>query len=146
MTLHYAVDDATIERLWNKFDHKESHWKHLEAASFPHFQRLFRSSPLVIELPFGYVRLESVDVGAYCIAHAAFWDRSVLRNLPKLLEIASLLHTLYSVNYVYAPIPKDNRSLKHLLAMLGFSYRCPVTQVGPDGDHIGELWRLPVGG
>ncbi len=144
MTMHWAMTDADILRIWNMFGHKDSIWKRLEAPTIEDFTKVIHESVVVLELDFGYIRVEQMLKGYFALVHGAFWNTDVVRHRDGLLKAAKILQDEFDLICIDVPIPVGIRSLHKLVQSLGFQFLKPCMQTGPASTVPGEIWRLWV--
>lgn len=144
MIVHGFVSNELVERLWNRLPKGNKEWTKTDGASFEAFSNELRSSPIVIELDFGYIRVERFIYGYEAVVHGAFWNKDVFKKKEEVLKVARRIKKLCKVKRIKVLIPEGSRSLQRLLAILGLEhagYGFMLRNVA--GKQIpGDLWIL----
>lgn len=144
MIVHGFISNELIERLWNNIPKGNKEWMKGDGASFAAFENELRSSPIVIELDFGYIRVERFIYGYEAVVHGAFWNKDVFKKKDEVLDAANRIKELCKAKRIKVLIPERSRSLRRLLGGLGLEqsgYGFMARNI--EGKQIpGDLWIL----
>ena len=119
MIVHGYVGPELVERLWSKLPSGNAEWMKSDGSSFEAFDNVIRNSPIVIELDFGYIRVERFIYGYEAVVHGAFWSKDLFKKKDELLEAADRIKQLCKAKRIKVLIPERHRSLQRFLDGLG---------------------------
>lgn len=148
MTVHGFISDELIERLWTKLPIGNAEWAKSDGASFEAFSNALKSSPIVIELDFGYIRVERFIYGYEAVVHGAFWSKDAFKNKDEILAAANRIKELCKAKRLKVLIPARHKSLQRFLSGLGLEhlgYGFMTRDI--EGKQVsGDLWVLRMEG
>jgi hypothetical protein len=112
-----SVTPEEVERLYEKVE-----W--LPAYSGPdnasRFRRLLHAAWMVLELPFGIIRITDYKAGLSVQAHGIFWSKEVFRGTDALVDMTKLVMGLFEVKSVEIAVPSGSRGLARLMERLPY--------------------------
>ena len=120
--VHQHATEALAHELWEKLPHTGAFWGDYDGTSREDFVRLLAQSVLLIELPFGLLRVDSYTPGGDAHIHGVFWSKEVLRGRALFDEVSSWLRLYLNVSRETIVVPQRSRSLQRLAEYLGFSH------------------------
>lgn len=148
MIVHGFISDELVERLWSKLPKGNKDWSKSDGASLEAFRAELKGSPIVIELDFGYIRVERFIYGYEAVVHGAFWNKDVFRKKEEVIEVARRISALCKAKRIKVLIPEKHRSLRKLLDGLGLEHLGYgfMTRTIEGKQVPGDLWVLRMEG
>jgi hypothetical protein len=109
------IDEVKLDDWYDRIEHNPS----LE-VSRDQFHRIWGSSDIVIEMPFGILRFDPLHPSTYTQVHGYFWSHKVFANAETFKEIVSYLFKLFPLSYILVVTPESSSGLAKLLTRIGF--------------------------
>lgn len=123
-------------RLWSRFIGKPgtSEYEGEEGKEF--FRTALMDSVLLLEFPFGLVRVTNYSPGKSVSIHGLFDSKEVFREVEQLRSAGLFLMRTYNVGYVRVVVPDKSRALKRLIEKVGFK----KVKTLPEGLFDGRMY------
>jgi len=115
------ITEDQICSWWEKLPHREDFWGDYAGTDYESFRKLIVSCPIVVEMPFGILRVSSYEIGHSAEVHGLFWSSDLMRNPEEFENAANLLRDNLHIVWVEVFVPSRRRALRRLLAAIGFS-------------------------
>jgi hypothetical protein len=102
----------------------------------------------VIELDFGYIRVERFIYGYEAVVHGAFWSKDVFKNKAEIFAVARRIRELCKAKRIKVLIPEQHKSLQRFLRGLGLEHLGYgfMTRTIEGKQVSGDLWVLRMEG
>jgi hypothetical protein len=130
-----TITEDKLRSWWDRLPHTDGFWSYYSGMTYDKFRKAHLSAALVVELPFGVVRVPRYSIGCPVEFHPVFWSPQVFKSLQVLEDAIKLIESATLASRLDAIVVRTHRAPEKLLTRLGFHPIETISQgfINPSG-------------